>query len=230
MADWDGPYCVTRFIKEAGLEDANELDADTDIYPALSRAQELFIARACQIVPDAFYTSAPFLLTPSADRKTFSFGNDPQGNPNVGMGWVQIAPNANAFSGNDTFVGWVKDRDFYDEGSQIRIGSNRSYSGNLYCRAVLTPPTITALQPPVIDPAIHRRLVVILAVQDWASEGNQFPSLAKTMQGKFDDRDTGFPAAMMTYKKRWRQGGAGWDPARWYFATPDLGSMGNANT
>ena len=224
MPVWDGPALVTAFENEAGLEDAHELDVDTDIYPRLSQAQVKLVERIAGIYPDALY-SAPFTLTPSVDRKTFSFGNDAQGNPNIGLGWVQIAPNQSAFSG-DTFVGWVKDRDFLDEGDKIRIMSNRSWPGTLYCRAVLTPPDITALQPPVINPASARELIAVLAVQRWALEGNQNPRLAQAMASKWTDRDYGFPALMLEYKKRWQGGGAGWDPARWYFAAPDLGSAG----
>lgn len=220
MTDWDGPFMVARFLAEAGIATANELDTNADIYPRLSTALRHVIRVSASRFANPFY-QAPTTLTPSADRKTFSFGLDRDGVSNMTpMGWVQIAPFANAFSG-DYFAGWIEGRDFISEGDHIRIPSNRSWSGTLYGRWVPTPPAITAAVAPVLLPIDARELAVIQAVLDWAQEGDQAPDVADRMAGKWKAK---WPEYMLMWRRQYRGGGAILDPARWYFAAPDLGS------
>lgn len=222
---WDAAYCVDRFKKEAGLQDANELDDETDICPALSRAQSTVVQLIAQRYPKALY-QAPTALIRASDGKTFSFGDDDNGNPIVPLGYVQIATTQSAFSGDATFNGWREDRDFIDEGDHIRMPSNRTYSGTLYSRFVPTPPSISisTQTDPILNPADARELIVIQAVKEWAGEGNQRPDLVDRMEKKWADK---FPSWMLTYKKRYRNGGGLLNPARWYFQAPDLGSTGS---
>lgn len=224
---WDAQYCVDRFLREAGVQDANELDTETDICPALSRAQSTVFQLIAQRYPKALY-GPPTALIRSSDGKTFSFGTDQNGNPIVPLGYVQIAPTLRAFIGDRLFVGWQEDLDFLDEGDHIRIPGDRTYSGTLYSRFVPTPPAISVANAtdPILNPADARELIVIQGVKDWAGEGNQRPDIADRMEKKWADK---FPSYMLTYKKRYRNGGALYDPSRWYFANPDLGTAGNAN-
>lgn len=226
MPTWDGPAVLKALKLEMGLNDANEYDDTTDLYPRASHAQVKLVERIATVFPNALYP-APFAMTRAGDGKTYSYGTDSSGNAIVSLGSVQIAPTLAAFSG-DTFVGWQEGRDFYDEGDHIRIVSNRTYSGTLYVRAVLTPPDITAAVAPVVNPASARALIGVLGAWLFALEGNQNPQLAQAMKVKWDDRDTGFPALMLTLKSRFRGGGAGFDPGRWWFGSPDLGT-GNSN-
>lgn len=219
MADWDGPFMVARFIAEAGLSAANELDVTNDIYPRLSHGQRTVIRVSASRFTNPFY-QAPTTLTPAADRKTFSFGTDRDGSNIVPMGWVQVAPYANAFSG-DYFVGWVEGRDFMSEGDKIRIPSNRSWGSALYGRWVPTPPNITALVAPILLPIDARELAVYQAVLDWAQEGDQAPDVAARMEKKFGEK---WPEYMLMWRRQYRGGGALLEPARWYFAAPDLGT------
>lgn len=225
MPFWDGPAVLAAFKREAGLNDANEYDDTLDLYPACSRGQVKLFEYVAARYPNPLYP-APFTLTPSADRKTFSFGNDSAGNAILPIGAVQIATTPKAFSG-DSFSGWEEGRDFYDEGDHIRLTSDRTYSGTLYARAVLTPPDITAVQPPVINPASARSWIAVFAAREFAGEGNQNPALVDAMQRKIDDRYTGIAGLMLTYRKRYQSGGAGFDPARWWLSAPDLGSTGS---
>ena len=220
MPVWTSPDLLAAFKREVGLNDANEYDDTTDLYPRLARAQVQLIEAIASRYPNPLY-SAPFALTPSADRTTFSFGTDAQGQPILPLGWVQISPNARAFIG-DEFVGWVEGTDFLDEGTQIRVTANRTFTGTLYCRAVLTPPDIAAAVDPVIQPVSARALIAVLAARDFAGEGAAQPSLVAAMQAKWNDPLTGFPALMLTYRRRYRGGGALLEPRLWYRGSPDL--------
>lgn len=222
---WDAAYCADRFMKEAGLQDANELDDEADICGALSRAQSTVFQLIAQRYPKALYQAAKAMIR-AADGKTFKFGEDGNGNTIVPLGYVQIATTLRAFTGERAFVGWVEDRDFLDEGDHIRIPGDRTWSGTLYARFVPTPPVIsfTNATEPILIPADARELIVIQAVMDWAGEGNQRPDLVDRMEKKWSNK---FPSWMLTFKKRYRSGGALLDPARWYFAAPDLGTSGS---
>jgi hypothetical protein len=216
---WNSADLLAAFKREAGLNDASEYNDDLDLYPRLSIAQCNVIRRVASIFPNCLYP-APFTLTRASDGKTYSFGTDAQSNPIVPMGWVQVATSLSAFSGDD-FYGWREGRDFINEGERIRLPSNRSSSQALYCRAVLAPPDINSSVNPVLSPADGRELIAIQAVMDWAGEGDQQPSLVARMERKMSQK---FPILMLSLRRAYRGGGAGFDPARWYLASPDLGT------
>lgn len=234
MTTWDAAYMVALWKKYAGFQDANELNDISDICPYLSRGQQRameMIAQRCESL-----MTAPFAMTPSADRKTFSFGTDGNGNPIMSLGYTQIATTLRAFSSERFFSGWEEGRDFMDEGDKIRMMGDRAYAGPLYARCTPVPPDIrvtgtdadgnivsVAVQP-ILNPAAHRELAVIDAVIEWAEQGNQRPDIADTMKNRWKDA---FPRAMLTYKRRYRRGGGIIDPAKWYLAAPDLGSTGS---
>jgi hypothetical protein len=229
MADWDSADCLRRFKDKAGLEDATELDDNIDIYPLIADGQEEAIREVAARYPFALY-SAPQLMVPSGDRKTFKY---PQvnGQDSMPMGWVQIAPRLTAFSGDLLFTGWVNGVEFMDEGVQIRIPGDRSYSGDLYFRGVMRPARVTAAVGISLLPLeIGVDLSINRAVRKWAMHGNQAPQLRQLM-----DEEWGMPkapgagifaTAMLTYKRRFRGGGGMIDPAQWYLQSPDLGGAG----
>jgi hypothetical protein len=221
MPAWDSAFLLADFKRKAGLQEAAEYDDDAELYPRLSIAQNNVVRSISSRFPNALYSS-PFALTRATDGKTYSYGLDAQNNPILPMGTVQIAPSLSAFSG-DSFVGWKEGLDFMDEGTHIRMMSNRSFGGTLYCRAVLTPPDISSSVNPILAPADARELISIQAVLDWADDGGLLPSVAGAQQRQWNRK---FPEWMLTYKKRFRGGGGLFDPARWYFAAPDLGTTG----
>ena len=226
MATWDSADCLKRLKDEAGLEDSSEYDDTNDLYPLLSDGQEEAARMIAARYPNALY-QAPAALTAAANRKTFSFGtvNSAAVMP---MGWVQIAPRLSAFVG-DFFTGWVEGVEFLDEGTQIRIPGDRSYSGTLYGRWVPRPARITASVTPSLLPLeIGVPLLVNRAVKKLALHGNLRADLAQAKDAEWGRpfvRSPGiFAEAMLTYKRRFRGGGGMIDPAQWYLQTPDLGT------
>lgn len=227
MTTWDNADCLRRFKRAVGLADANEESDAVDLYPILSSAQAEVIREIGVRYPACLYsTQGPTALTAAADRKTFTFGTDVNGNAIMPLGWVQISPRLTAFSGDDAYL-WREGVDFLDEGTRIRIPSARAYSGTLYGRWVPTPPDITAIVQPVLEPAEARDLIVNRAAKAWASEGNIRPDLVALMELEWGGPHNGRPPAkfatwMLTYRRRFRGGGALRDPALWYLYAPDL--------
>lgn len=226
---WDSVDLLRRFKREAGLSDASEEDDDLDLYPILASAECEVIREIAARYPDALRsTQGPMQLTPSSDRKTFTFGTDGGGNPILPLGEVQISPRRTAFVGDQSYY-WRSGLEFLDEGIQIRIPGNRTWTGELWGRWIPTPPGISASVQPVLQPAEARELIVIKAVESWAGEGNVRPDLVDRMQKKWGGPHNGYPPAkfatwMLTYRRRFRGGGALLDPAQWYLWSPDLAS------
>lgn len=226
MADWDSADCLKRLKDAVGLEDASEFDDVADLYPLLADGQEEVVREVAARYPDAFY-QAPTLMTASGDRKTFSYGQV-NGQDVMPMGWVQIAPRLSAFTGM-FFTGWVNGVEFLDEGTKIRIPSDRTYSGNLYFRGVMRPARITAAVGPSLLPLeIGVPLLVNRAMRKFGLLGNQRPDLVKVADEEWGYPKTQTPGlfatAMLTYKRRFRGGGGMIDPAQWYLQSPDLNS------
>lgn len=217
-ADWGSAYLLQDFKNKTGLQEASEYDDTTDLYPRLSVAQRKFQAKVASIYPNALY-QAPAALTMAVDRKTATYGTDGNGNAQFPLGNVQLAYSLAAFSG-DPFVGLEVDRDFYDEGATIRCVGNRAFSRQIYGRWVATAPDITAAVAPILTPAYAREFISRQAVIDFAEDGALLPKVAETQRKAFDRE---FPSLMLTYKKRYKNGGGQIDPARWYLYTSDLG-------
>lgn len=224
MASFDTNDLIIRFQNEAGLGTTSEV-TDAMICTRLATAQGEVLRRLASRVPEAFY-QAPTALTAAADRKTFTFGNDAQGNAIMPMGDVQIANTLSAFVSPEYFAGWLSARDFIDEGTRIRIPGNRAYAGTLYGRWIPTPPDIALGTPnvePVLNPADVRTLIVLKAVADWASEGNARPDLASVMLAKYASE---LRTWLLIYRTRYKNGGGMLDPALWWFGASDLGTTG----
>lgn len=218
MPVWDSADCLRRLKRAVGLADANEEDDATDLYPILASAQAEVIREIAVRYPAClYYQQGPTALTPSADLKTFSFGDDANGNAILPMGWTQLSNRLTAFSGDDSYY-WREGVDFLDEGTRIRIPGDRTYSGTIYGRWIPTPPDIAADTDPILEPAEARQLIVIKAQQAWASEGNIRPDLVADAERQWAKA---FPVWMLTWRRRFRGGGALRDPSKWYL-TPDL--------
>lgn len=220
---WTSADLLRRFKRMAGLPDVNEEDDGEDLYPILAEAEGEVVREIAIRYPHCLYSGqGPTLLTPSADRKTFTFGTDANGNAILPLGWVQISPRKTAFVGDPAYF-WREGVDFLDEGTQIRLPGDRSYAGELWGRWIPTPPGISATVEPVLEPADARQLIVIRAVYNYAMEGYTRPDLITAMRTAWDAK---FPVWMLNYRRRFRGGGALRDPALWWLNNPDLGRSG----
>lgn len=220
IGDYGRVDLLRRFKDLAGLADGSEIDDDDDIYPLLSDAQLIvtreLAARCCK----SLY-GAPSLMSTADSGATYTFGASPIDATKklLPLGWVQISPRLNDFTG-DYFTGWQEGVDYLGESDRIRIPANRRYAGTLYARFVPTPPPITAAVDPILRPPEIGELTVIKAVELFAEQGDVSPKLAERMERKWAKS---FPIWCHTLKKQFRGGGAMVDPARWYLNV-NLGS------
>src|ERR1051325_11433800 len=108
---------------------------DAEKITLLGKAQEEVIRDLAAVAPHVLYpkvaTSAmPQMVT--TDQKVFTFGADDDDDPIVPFGRVQIFRNLTDIPDRPL----VEDVDFVNEGSQIRLPRNRTYSGTLYWRGI----------------------------------------------------------------------------------------------
>lgn len=146
---------------------------------------------------------APTALT-TADNKVFTFGApDPDGYPIVPIGKVRIYTSLASVPTSP----WTEGVDYLNEGSQIRIPNNNSYTGTLYYRGINQPKDIAAggSNEPALLPEASRELIVIEAVRDFASQGQRLPDLAGAKQQEFDRE---FARWMLVWKTQFSSGGA----------------------
>lgn len=155
-------------------------------------------------------------MTTSDGGFTFDFGTDSNGYALFPLGKVGIYTSLTAVPSSP----WTEGIDYLDEGSRIRIPSNRTYAGSLYWRGITPPPDISATSEPSLFPAPARELISIRAVKAFAQAGNINPDLAAQMAEQ-DAR--AFPRWMLVLRTQFRSGGAlmplagngwnGWSPA-----------------
>jgi hypothetical protein len=104
----------------------------------------------------------------TADNKVFTFGTNADGSALIPMGNTLIYPALV----NVPDSPWQRGYDFLDEGSQIRIPNNGTYSGTLYYRGVNPPAPISAVSAPTFQPAADRLLLVYWAAAEYAEQGD----------------------------------------------------------
>lgn len=185
--------------------------SDTDKYTLLADAQEYTIGRIASIAPKVLY-GAPQQLTTNDGGLTFTFGVDDNDEPVMPIGRATIYDSLNAIPGG----AWVPNVDYLDEGYQIRMANNRSYTGNLYWYGIQTPNRIdgTGNNEPVLFPHHARILYVIKAVADFTEYRN--PALSDRMLVRYERE---FGQVMTELRKHFASGGAmgqltiPWSPA-----------------
>lgn len=177
MADlWDSANLRRKLLNKirrpASDEDLLEPDGTTDAtWDLLKEGQEHWVAIIASTVPEALY-GAPVLLTSADGGKTYTFGNDGNGQPIFPLGHVEIRASRTgrlliptAEYGNGDFV---------MEGDRIRIPGNKSKTfGGVgpYARFVTMPDTLDATHQPIIKPGPARILIVLRAAITWANQG-----------------------------------------------------------
>jgi len=198
VATYDSADLLSRFNALAARPTADEV-TDPDKYSLLATAQLKVIEEIAARYPDCLY-SAPATLSTS-DGNVYTFGNDGSGNAVAPMGHVGIYSSLNSIPDNP----WVKDIDYLDEGTQIRLPNNRTFGGTLYWRGIATPTDISASQAPSLRPANSRVLIVYKAVMEFGLRGGLRPEITTAAQALWSAE---FPVHMLNWKTRFRRGGA----------------------
>jgi len=189
-----------RTARIAGQADAI-LDADK--YDRLADSQERVISEIASVAPQILYPRDPYGYYPQLetyDNQIFTFGSDENGYPITPIGKVGIYPSLAAIPD----APWRLGSDYLQEGNQIRLPNNRTYSGPLYWRGITQTPRLSAKQEPVLFPPPSRELIVIDAVKEFATEGNRNVDLASLMQDAWDRR---WPTWCLTWRQQFRAGG-----------------------
>lgn len=204
MTTWASSYLLTKFNQLAGRPPADAGITDAQKYQRLTDAQNAVIADIAARAPWTLYQkvgygSIPTLTT--TDNQVFTFGTDVNGDPLFPQGKVMIYPNVNAIPGYPWVEGW----DYLQEGTQIRIPNNGTWSQPLYWRGIAPVLDITASNQPSIIPPPARILIVLEAVRVFGEEGNRNPALAATMAAEYGKQ---FPRWMLVFKTQFKSGGA----------------------
>lgn len=181
-------------------------DAITDVekYARLAKAQNRVLLEIAAVAPRALYPkvasgSMPTLTT--TDAQVFTFGTDASGYAVFPMGHTGIYDNLD----NIPDWPWIEGRDFINEGTQIRIPNNGTFTGTLYWYGIGQPADITAVVQPALLPEASRELIVIEAVRRFAQEYLRNAALVDEMAAEWD---RAWPRWALTYRTQFRSGGA----------------------
>ena len=185
-ATWDSARCLAKFNELSGRPTSSDAMTDAQKYLRLSDAQNEVVQDiaprfAKTLVSKAVAASTPTLTT--SDNKIFTFGTDisttdaefPIGRVRIFRALVDIPDNP-----------MVEGVDYLNEGTQIRIPNNRTYSGTLYWRGMAAVANITAAVAPSLQPPPSRVLICYRAVEILAREANRDEALAATMGDLYD--------------------------------------------
>ena len=205
MATWASSVLLSRFNDLSGRPASGDSISDANKYVRLTDAQNAVIADAASRVPKAFYSKAASASTPTLTSSDgghlFTFGTDLNSDPLYPIGKVRIFPSLAAIPDSP----WVEGIDYLNEGNQIRIPNNRTYSGTLYWRGIAPALDISSTNQPTLLPPPFRILIVYEAVRRYALEGKRDLPLAAAMQAEYDRT---FPRYCLVLKTEFASGGA----------------------
>lgn len=202
MTTYDSAYLLAMFNRKAGRPTTDEV-SDADKFAELTEAQNRVIAMMSTVAPDALYQKDAYDSLPTLDTvdgQVFTFGDDENDYPISPMG-ARIYASLNDIPDNP----WKEGRDYTNEGTQIRIPHNQTYSGTLYWYGIVNPPNITATSQPALFPEASRELIVFDAVENFALNYMRQPDLAGAMGAAFQ-RSWGLWCTV--WRKQYRHGGA----------------------
>lgn len=200
---WAATDLLVLFNRYAGRPTTDSI-TDATKYDRLARAQTDIVFDIAARHPQCLYPTAAYGSYPTCtttDQQIFTFGTDGQGYAVAPIGKTRIYPSLAAIPDDP----WQPGVDYLDEGTQIRIPNNRTYSGTLYWRGITLPVAIDATHDPVLFPEPTRMLIAYKAVGEFAQEGVRNAPLADRMDALYGRE---FARAMTTWKTNFRGGGA----------------------
>lgn len=202
---YSAPYLLDLFNRLTGRKSAEAAIPDTTKYTWLSEAQNEVVSEIATIAPWVLYQKVGYGAMPTlatTDNQVFTFGLDSDSNPIMPFGKTQIYRNLSDIPDMPMIPDW----DYLDEGTQIRLPRNRTYTGTLYWRGVVMPGVIDATHDPAFNPRPLNELVAIRAAKNFAESGNlRNAALADRMRLRWKER---FPYWMLVLRKQFDRGGA----------------------
>lgn len=204
MPTWTSADLLTRFNELTGRAASGDSIADAAKYRRLADAQNVVLADAAARVPKALYPKVGYASMPTltnVDGQVFTFGTDVNGDALFPIGKVEIYPDLQSIPDSP----WIEGMDYLNEGTQIRIPSNRSWGGTLYWRGIAPVLTIDGTNQPSILPPPFRILIVYEAVRRYAEEGKRDLELADRMAANYARE---FAKFCLTLRTQFSNGGA----------------------
>lgn len=203
-ATYDSEYLLKMFNRKAGRPAADAAFTDAVKYERLSEAQNNVIVEIANVAPKALYPKVAYASMPqltTTDNQIFTFGTDSNSYARFPMGQSGIYTSINNIP-NDP---WREGQDYIDEGNQIRIPNNGTYTGTLYWYGISQPADITAIVQPALIPEASRELIVIEAVRQFSQEWLRNAALVDEMNNEWERR---WPVWCQMWKTHFRAGGA----------------------
>ena len=179
---WDSSDLLTRFNDYAQRPDTNDPLTDAQKYRRLADGQNQVIMECALLMGRVLYAT-PAQMTTTDGGYTYTYAVDGSGYAGFPLAG-SIYPTRNAIPGYP----WVPQRDYLDEGTQIRGLYYTVIPVAPWFYGILSPAPISASVQPVLQPPMARVLIVIQAVKGFAEEGNRDVQLAATMAARWDEQ------------------------------------------
>lgn len=197
---WSAPWLLNDFNELTGRPTADVITA-AEKYNRLTKAQNRIVTDIAGICPWVLYPTVGYASMPvcvTEDNQVFTFGTDDNGDPIVPIGETQIYASLNDIP-SYPFTNYM------DEGTQIRIPNNGTYTGTLYWRGIAAPPDISVSVDPVLFPLASRALISLRASITFCLEENRNPELAAQLT--IDYRPV-WLSSLLAWKTQFAKGGA----------------------
>lgn len=206
MATFDSPYLLALFNRLAGRPTA---DAVTDVtkYQWLNEAQQELVSAMAAVCPNVLYPTGALPTMSTVDSSIFTFGTDTNGYPIAPIGKAGLYTSLQHVPDTP----WREGVDYLNEGSQIRIPSNGTYTGTLYWRGITMPADLDATHAPALYPAASRVLLAYLATMNFSTAFTVNLPLADEMRAYLGTPWGQGPGAFarwcLTWRTQFRAGG-----------------------
>lgn len=107
---------------------------------------------------------------------------------------------------------WREGYDYMNEGSQIRLPSDRTYSGTLYWRGITQPADLDATHNPALLPEASRVMISHIAAMNYGRAAAKNPALVDEMKDylgePWGNSKGAFARWALTWRTAFRNGGA----------------------